>query len=63
MEETVQQIETEYRMEKFHKIEMSELRRVLKRKENKESNMNGITVKLLIHAFETIDDKVLNIIN
>ena len=31
--------------------------------ENKESNIDGITVKLLKHAFETIGDKFLNIIN
>ena len=54
LKETIQQIETEYRMEKFHKIEMSEFRRILKRMENKESNIDGITVKLLKHAFENI---------
>ena len=31
--------------------------------DNKKSNIDGITVKLLKHAFETIGDKFLNIIN
>ena len=39
------------------------LLKILKIMKNKESNIHGITVRLFKHAFETIGDKFLNIIN
>lgn len=62
-QESIDHISVSCKMEKFCKLEMSELRTIVNTLPNKESNTDGITVKILKAAFETIGDKILNLIN
>lgn len=61
--ELVQPIQIDTKMEHFNKLTMSELRKIVKKMTNKESNTDGITVNIVKLAFETIGDKILNLVN
>lgn len=61
--ESISHIESDKNLEEFCMIEMSELRKTISNMKNKESNIDGITVQILKYAFETIGDKILNLIN
>ncbi|XP_057671238.1 uncharacterized protein LOC130902970 [Diorhabda carinulata] len=61
--EIVSNIEVKCVMEKFKILEMADLRKIVKKMKNKESNTDGITVQILKYGFEAIGDKFLKIIN
>ena len=50
-------------MEEFNRLQMSDLRKKLNKMNTKESSVDGITVKILKLAFETVGDKFLHVIN
>ncbi|XP_056646410.1 uncharacterized protein LOC130451424 [Diorhabda sublineata] len=61
--EIVSNIEVKCVMEKFKILEMTDLRKIVKKMKNKGSNTDGITVQILKYGFEAIGDKFLKIIN
>lgn len=62
-EESIADIHTDCRLEKFCRLEMSQMRKIVNSMKNKESNTDGVTVGILKAAFESIGDKILNLIN
>lgn len=62
-EESIQHISCEHKMAKFCRVELAKLRKIISLMENKESNTDGITVRILKMSFEVIGDKILDMIN